>query len=106
MSSDSRHPDIPEGPTSRHTPPGDAAIPRIIDGRYVCQRELGRGGMGRVFVAHDLKIDRQVAVKILSPGPHGDDDLRRFELEVRAAGSLNHPGVLTVFDVGRAARTW
>ncbi|TMA28552.1 MAG: hypothetical protein E6J78_05390 [Deltaproteobacteria bacterium] len=100
MSSDSRHPDIPEGPTSRHTPPGDAAIPRIIDGRYVCQRELGRGGMGRVFVAHDLKIDRQVAVKILSPGPHGDDDLRRFELEVRAAGSLNHPGVLTVFDVG------
>jgi non-specific serine/threonine protein kinase len=81
--------------------PPDAAVtpaPRAL-GRYVVERELGRGGMGRVYVACDTKLGRRVAIKILAPGAH-EDELRRFEQEARAAGSLNHPNVLTVYDVG------
>src|SRR5438477_1366713 len=56
--------------------------------------------MGRVFVAHDRKLARNVAIKVLAPGAHGEDALRRFEQEARAAGSLNHPNILAVYDIG------
>ncbi len=81
---------------------GAAASPDIPDlgERYRIERELGRGGMGRVFVARDLNLDRQVAIKLLSAGAHGEDELRRFGQEARAAGSLNHPNILAVHDVG------
>jgi serine/threonine protein kinase len=71
--------------------------------RYRIDRELGQGGMGRVLGAFDLKLERPVAIKVLAPGAHGDDDLRRLEQEARAAGSLNHPNVLTVYDLGTDA---
>ena len=73
-----------------------------LNGRYRIERELGRGGMGRVFAAHDLKLDRDVAIKILAGGDHSDHQLRRFEQEARAASSLNHPNIVTVYDVGVA----
>jgi serine/threonine-protein kinase len=85
-------------PTLRHPTPGDA--PPQIDPRYSIERELGRGGMGRVFAARDEKLGRQVAIKVLAPGSGGEDALRRFEQEARAAGSLDHPNVLTVHDIG------
>ena len=57
--------------------------------------------MGEVYLARDSRIGREVAVKILSGGVFRDADrLRRFEQEVRAAGALNHPNVMTIFDVG------
>src|SRR5512140_805789 len=68
--------------------------------RYRVDRELGHGGMGRVLGAFDLKLERPVAIKILPPGSHGADELRRLEQEARAAGGLNHPNVLTVYDLG------
>jgi tetratricopeptide (TPR) repeat protein len=71
-----------------------------LGGRYQAVRELGRGGMGRVFAAHDLKLDRDVAIKILPPGEHDERDLLRFEQEGRAAAALNHPNVLDIHDVG------
>jgi len=56
--------------------------------------------MGRIFTGRDIKLGRRVAIKFLAKGSHSDDELRRFEQEARAAGSLNHPNVLTVLDIG------
>src|SRR5262249_6778617 len=74
--------------------------PEILGERYRLERELGRGGMGRVFVAHDLKLDRDVPLKVLPPGQHEEQDTRRFEQEARAAGALEHPTVVAVHDIG------
>src|SRR2546428_3630746 len=71
-----------------------------LDDRYRIERELGRGGMGRVFAARDLKLGRDVAIKVLAPGGHDDHQLRRFEQEARAAGSLNHPNIVATYDIG------
>ena len=58
--------------------------------------------MGEVYRAHDPRLGRDVAVKVLAPGPGTTEDrLRRFEQEARAAGALNHPNLLSVFDAGR-----
>src|SRR5207253_8461606 len=57
----------------------------VLGDRYRVERELGHGGMGRVFVAHDLKLDRDVALKVLSSGEHDAHDVLRFEQEARAA---------------------
>jgi tetratricopeptide (TPR) repeat protein len=72
----------------------------LLGDRYRLERELGRGGMGRVFVAHDLKLDRDVALKVLPPGHHDAHDVLRFEQEARAAGALDHPNVVAVHDIG------
>ena len=68
--------------------------------RYRIEKELGRGGMGQVFQAHDLELDRDVALKVLGPGAHDEQELRRFEQEARAAGALEHPNVVAVHDAG------
>jgi tetratricopeptide (TPR) repeat protein len=73
---------------------------QLLGDRYRVERELGRGGMGRVFVAHDLKLDRDVALKVLPPGDHDARDILRFEQEARAAGALDHPNVVAVHDIG------
>jgi len=70
-------------------------------GPYEILGALGAGGMGDVYRARDPRIGREVAVKVLPRELASDPDrLRRFELEARAAGALNHPNVLAVFDVG------
>ena len=68
---------------------------------YHLLSRLGAGGMGEVYLAHDTKLDRRVALKILSPGLAADRDrLRRFHQEARAASSLNHPHIVVVHDFG------
>ena len=69
-------------------------------GSYKITGQLGAGGMGVVYRAHDTKLDRPVAIKLLADGLGGEDARRRFEREVRTVSSLNHPHVLTVHDVG------
>jgi serine/threonine protein kinase/tetratricopeptide (TPR) repeat protein len=73
-------------------------------GPYVIREHLASGGMGEVYRARDPRLERDVAVKVLAgtedPGP---DLLRRFEQEARATAALNHPNILTVFDVGTHA---
>jgi len=62
---------------------------------------LGVGGMGEVYRAQDSRLGREVAIKVLPSRFSGDPErLRRFEQEARAAGSLNHPNILTIFDTG------
>src|SRR5262245_60239332 len=62
---------------------------------------LGAGGMGEVYRARDSRLGREVAIKVLPAAFSTDQDrLRRFEQEARAAGMLNHPNVLTIYDVG------
>ena len=70
-------------------------------GPYQIVAELGAGGMGEVYRARDPRIGREVAVKVLPPSFAVDADrVRRFEQEARAAGALNHPNLLTIFDAG------
>jgi Tol biopolymer transport system component len=71
-------------------------------GPYEVVAPLGAGGMGEVYRARDPRLSRDVAVKVVVSGAEGDPErLRRFEDEARAAGALNHPNVLAVFDTGR-----
>jgi Tol biopolymer transport system component len=72
-------------------------------GPYEIQSLLGAGGMGEVYRARDTRLQRDVAIKVLpSSLAHDQDRLRRFEQEARAVAALNHPNLLTVFDVGAA----
>jgi serine/threonine-protein kinase len=73
----------------------------VIAGRYVVTETLGEGGMGRVVRAHDPKLDREVAVKVLVAHAVGDAKAReRMLREARAAAKLEHPGIVHVYDVG------
>jgi serine/threonine protein kinase len=70
-------------------------------GAYELGGLLGAGGMGEVYRAHDPRLQREVAVKVLPVSFASDADrLRRFEVEARAAAALNHPNILAVYDVG------
>jgi serine/threonine protein kinase/predicted ATPase len=73
---------------------------RVI-GSYRVESRIGAGGMGEVYRAHDAKLDRPVALKLLSSAVAADADrLRRFHAEARAASSLNHPNILVIHDFG------
>jgi serine/threonine protein kinase len=70
-------------------------------GRYEIRSKLGEGGMGEVYRATDHKLNRDVAIKVLPTSlTTNSDRLHRFEQEAQAAGTLNHPNILAVYDVG------
>jgi hypothetical protein len=70
-------------------------------GSYEIRGPVGAGGMGEVYRAWDERLRREVAIKVLPESAATDPDrLRRFDQEARAAGALNHPNVLAVYDVG------
>jgi serine/threonine-protein kinase len=71
--------------------------------RYAIERELGRGGMAIVYLAHDLRHDRPVALKVLHPELAATLGPERFQREIRFAARLQHPHILTVLDSGEAA---
>lgn len=77
---------------------------RVLDGRYRIGRRIARGGMASVHEAHDLRLDRTVAVKVMHPGlGDGASDhafAARFVREARAAARLSHPNVVAVYDQG------
>jgi hypothetical protein len=70
-------------------------------GRYLVLSHLGSGGIGEVWLAKDQELTRQLALKLLAPELAGDSEqAQRFRQEARAASSLNHPNLVTVFDIG------
>src|SRR5205085_5453763 len=76
-------------------------LPTTLADRYQLRGLIGRGGMGEVWAARDLRLERDVAVKRLSPHLASEPGVReRFEAEARAAAGLNHPNVVAVFDSG------
>ena len=76
--------------------------PGFLFGPYKIISRLGAGGMGEVFHARDTKLNRDVALKVLpQDSPAGVERLRRFEQEARAASQLNHPNIVTIYDIGQ-----
>ena len=72
-------------------------------GRYQVRSKIGEGGMGEVYLASDTELDRTVAIKILPKAVASDNQrLQRFILEAKAASGLNHPHILTIYEVGTA----
>ncbi|MBI3269130.1 MAG: VCBS repeat-containing protein [Planctomycetes bacterium] len=78
----------------------DAPSFRLQIGRYKIVRELGRGGMGIVYLARDPDLGREVALKVLPPGVARAEDVERFRREATAAARLSHPNVIALHDVG------
>ncbi len=73
-------------------------------GKYVFIRQLGRGGMGTVYLARDLALERLVAIKVLSPDWLANETMvERFRREARTIARLRHPSIVTVYGVGRTA---
>lgn len=74
----------------------------VLRERYRLESELGRGGMGTVYLATDLELQREVAVKVLSATSQGSEARERLVREARAAAALNHPHIVTIHDVGES----
>lgn len=72
----------------------------VIDRRYEIVVLIGRGGMGEVYAARDLRLNREVALKVLAQEWAESEAIRRFRAEVEVTTRLDHPGIVPVFDVG------
>src|SRR6476620_4730082 len=69
-------------------------------GAYLIVRRIGRGGMGEVYLAHDERLDRKVAIKLLPKRLIEDEErIRRFKYEARAASAISHPNVAHVYEI-------
>src|SRR6185295_6082967 len=104
-----------ESPSDKteHAPPPPNAGPNPLDrtdaltgtriGNCVLQRQIGKGGMGAVYLAHHTGLNTPVAIKIMSAALIGSPaNIQRFMREAQMAASLEHPNVVQVFDVGEA----
>jgi hypothetical protein len=81
-------------------------LPRVLEGRYLLQKRLGRGGMGTVYAASDTSLERRVAVKVIREDLVGSSEAaERFRREARVAASFAHPNVVTIHDFGIAGGT-
>ncbi|MFI5311331.1 MAG: protein kinase [Gemmatimonadales bacterium] len=83
-----------------HASPAFLAFQTVLLGRYSLQRELGRGGMGIVYLARDVRLDRDVAIKVLPPELGAQPALReRFLREARTSAKLSHPYIVPIYSV-------
>src|SRR5687768_13707675 len=77
-------------------------VAAAVADRYRIERELGQGGMATVYLAHDLKHDRRVAIKVLKPELAAVLGAERFVVEIKTTAALQHPHILPLFDSGNA----
>src|ERR1041384_808447 len=84
--------------------PRDRLASALAD-RYTLERELGAGGMATVFLAHDVRHNRKVAIKVLRAELLGDLGAERFLKEIETTANLQHPNILPLFDSGRVDGT-
>ena len=89
-----------DGPTT--TPEGASRLADALRDRYRIERELGAGGMATVYLAHDARHDRRVAIKVLKPELGALIGSQRFLSEIRTTANLQHPHILPLFDSGAA----
>src|SRR5947207_428683 len=109
ITADSAMPSVPLERLGEHAaadwasgPERESLVGQRVD-RYQVVAHLGSGGMGDVYRATDSVLGRDVALKVLAPAFHMDSDFRRrLEKEARAASSLNHPNIVTVYEIGQA----
>jgi serine/threonine-protein kinase len=99
----------PEDPIAAQTTPEETVAIQIPDspsvriGRYKLIKKIGAGGMGEIYLGEDERLDRKVALKLLPALFTQDPDrVRRFELEAKAASALNHPNIITIYEIGEA----
>ena len=79
----------------------DPLVGQVLDGRYRVQARIAQGGMATVYVGHDTKLERTVALKVMHANLVGDEDfVRRFISEAKHAAALSHPSVVAVYDQG------
>lgn len=91
----------PLGPPSQASPGQSQKLDGRMLAHYQVLTEIGRGGMGRVYLAQDTRLGRRVALKLLSRQATNDPErVRRFQQEARAASALNHPNILTIHEIG------
>ncbi len=75
-------------------------LQRIVEGKYKIERMVGKGGMGAVFLAHDLTLDREVAIKVLPPDISQDPKvIQRFQQEAKTAAKLDHTNIIPIYRV-------
>ena len=80
------------------------AVPRVLDNKYRIEQLIGRGGMGAVYRARDMRLDRLVAVKVVRAERLQDTEARRrFRREAQIVARLQHPGIVSIFDFGTFA---
>ncbi len=90
-------------PSSDHLDPAQLdALRAALAGQYRIEAPIGQGGMATVFLAHDLRHDRRVALKVLDPDLSRALDARRFTQEIQLTARLQHRGIVSVYDSGSA----
>src|SRR5690625_7089255 len=76
-------------------------VGRLLNERYRIKKTIGGGGMANVYLAEDIILDRDVAIKVLRLEYANDEEfIARFDREAKAATSLSHPNIVNIFDVG------
>src|SRR5258706_3469466 len=75
-------------------------LQRLVEGKYRVVRMVGKGGMGAVFLAHDLTLEREVAIKVLPPDISMDEQIvKRFQQEAKTAAKLDHTNIIPIYRV-------
>jgi len=75
-------------------------LQRLVEGKYKIERMLGKGGMGAVFLAHDLTLEREVAIKVLPPDISLDEQIvKRFQQEAKTSAKLDHTNIIPIYRV-------
>ena len=89
--------------SSRRNPPGIRCVGTVIAGKYRIDGVIGRGGMGAVYRATHVMLNKTVAVKTIKPDLiESAEMVQRFQREARAATGLEHPNIVAVYDLGQA----